>query len=124
MYLPQDYSPLVAAMVERFPQVLVHPDIELGQRAYFSWAEHRADSTLSQTLWVPAPAALQANEDFLGRGVLPLVFAAGNTVAVGELLQDDIQCQLTQIALDKRQAPTSGLLARCTAKGPRESPSL
>jgi hypothetical protein len=112
VYLPQDYSPLAAAMVEQFPQVLVHPDIGLvRQRAYFSWAEQKADGKLPQTLWVPAQAlqaALQANEDLLGRRALPLVFAAGNTVAVGELVQDDSQCQLALIALDNAKHPPVG----------------
>jgi hypothetical protein len=112
VYLPQDYSSFVATMVEQCPQVLIHPDIGLSrQRAYFSWAEQRSDSALPQTLWVPAFAvhsALQANEDFLGRRALPLVFAAGDTVAVGELVQSESMCQLAQTALDSAKCPPEG----------------
>lgn len=112
VYLSQNYSHLVPTLVQRCPQVLVHPDIGLGrQRAYFSWTEQRNDGELPQTLWVPAAplqAALQANNDSLMRPAMPLVFVAGNTIAVGELAQNDLLHVLTQRAIDSAKSTPTG----------------
>ncbi len=115
VFLPQDFAPGVETMVGQCPEVLVHPHIGLReQRSYYSWSYAGIGNELPMTLWASAHTlhgALQSNELSLQRRILPLVFVAGNTAAVGELTQSDQMQALTEVAMERAALAPAGYSA-------------
>jgi hypothetical protein len=95
IYLPNDLEPHVAELASAVPQALLHPDIGLRTRgAYLSWTTKALPGQLPLSTWVELEDLVDAIDLNLGLGPqddVPVLFIAGDTVAVAHFAPDDAQ---------------------------------
>lgn len=91
VFLPDQFSEYLGALAWQAPVLRVHPDISRArQRAYVSWS--CPNPGLPLTVWLELEPLMEAllEQDMTGTDlVLPVVFVAGDSVAVGKMTLDD-----------------------------------
>ena len=107
LLLPDEHEAHLQVLMQQIPTLRLHPDLDLRQQgAYLSWSTGHGRP--SQTVWVeakPAMADLRTNERLMGLPNLPLVWVAGQSVAVCEYIAQRAWVNGVQAGLNAAAVP-------------------